>query len=149
MPPDAPTRTSRAVRTCRRAEQTRPPGPGPYCRCGCADRPGPACAKCGHRPRHRDRGTPQIIRGLCPACYWPARSNGTVADWPRSTRSRDDVLDDWVILRAQGYTRRRAAERLGMTLAAFDGAIYRARRDGDPRALPPLTRETSGRGAAA
>lgn len=148
MPPDAPTRTSRAVRTCRRAEQTRPTGDGPYCRCGCDGRPGQACAKCGHRPRRRGRGTPQIIRGLCPACYCRENANGTLADWPRTTRTRDDVLDDWVILRAQGYTRRQAAERLGMTLAAFDGAIYRARRDDDPRALPPLTRET-GRGSAA
>lgn len=138
MPPDAPTRTSRAVRACRRSSG----------RCDCANRPGPACANCGHRPPPRRRGVSQIARGLCPACYWRETANGALADWPRSTRSRSDVLDEWVILRAQRYTYRQAAERLGMTLTAFEGAIYRARRDRDPRALPPLTRETSGRGAA-
>lgn len=142
MPPDAPTRVldSRAVRGCRRSSG----------RCDCADRPGPACANCGHRPPpRRRRGTPPIIRGLCPACYWRKTANGALADWPRATRSRDDVLDEWVILRTQRYTYRQAAERLGMTLTAFEGAIYRARRDDDPRALPSLTRrETSGRGAA-
>lgn len=38
------------------------------------------------------------------------------------------------MLRGQGYNKRQAAERLGMTFAAFDRAYCRARAAGDARA---------------
>lgn len=75
-------------------------------------------------------------RGLCNACHRRERYNGRLADHPRSTWSRDDVLNEWEVLRAEGHTRVQAAERLGMKPAAFERALQRARADGDPRALP-------------
>jgi hypothetical protein len=77
-------------------------------------------------------------RGLCDSCRSRARANGELIDFERFTRSRDELLDEWVLLRAEGYTMRQAAERLGMAYTAFERAYYRARRDGDPRALPAL-----------
>jgi hypothetical protein len=77
-------------------------------------------------------------RGLCDTCRSQARTTGELIDFERFTRSRDELLDDWAVLRAEGYTLRQAAERLGMTQAAFERAYHRARRDGDPRALPAL-----------
>lgn len=86
-------------------------------------------------PRHRPAGVlAHGSRGLCTTCRHHARVNGTIGEFERINRSRDDVLDDWVVLRRQGYSRRQAAERIGMRFAALDRAIQRARRAGDPRA---------------
>ena len=75
-------------------------------------------------------------RGLCNACHKRADYHGRLADHPRSTWSRDEVLSEWELLRGEGHTRVQAAERLGMTPAAFERALQRARAAGDPRALP-------------
>lgn len=75
-------------------------------------------------------------RGLCSHCYQTAWATGDLIDYPRATRSRNDLLDDYVILRAEGHTGQQIAQRLGMTYPAFERALQRARRDGDPRAAP-------------
>jgi hypothetical protein len=75
-------------------------------------------------------------RGLCTPCYERANYRGRLADHPRRTWSRDDVMTEWDLLRRDGHTRAQAAERLGMTWAALDRAIWRARAAGDPRAVP-------------
>lgn len=108
-----------------------------------AEVPVSACGECKvsmATPRHldrfpelRDRG---IIRkgghGLCNRCYRRARTAGTVEP---TVRRRDEVLDEWAMLRDTGTTDlREAAERMGMTWTALDMALYRARKDGDPRA---------------
>lgn len=73
-------------------------------------------------------------RGLCVSCYGDKRYNGRLADHPRATWTRDELLDEWELLRGEGTTRLQAAERLGMTPAAFERALQRARAAGDPRA---------------
>ncbi|MGH3598920.1 MAG: hypothetical protein ACRDQH_01365 [Pseudonocardiaceae bacterium] len=56
------------------------------------------------------------------------------ADYERRTRSRDDLLDDYVLLREQGCSWPQCAERLGMSYPSFARALLRARAAGDPRA---------------
>lgn len=77
-------------------------------------------------------------RGLCGRC-WTKLDEDERLDHEPTTRHRDDVLDDWLVLREEGHTKAQAAERLGMTFEAFDRAFHRARAAGDPRALPALT----------
>lgn len=77
-------------------------------------------------------------RGLCARCHWRAEHRGTLSAWPAHLRSRDDVLDDWVILRRRGMNKTQAAAHLGMSFAAFEKAYFRARATGDPRARTGL-----------
>lgn len=48
---------------------------------------------------------------------------------------REQVLEQWDELRAAGFTRARAADAMGMYLTTLERVLYRARRDGDPRAV--------------
>ena len=48
--------------------------------------------------------------------------------------TRDEVLDEWALLRQQGHHAAKVAYRLGMTADALLQALTRAKRDGDPRA---------------
>lgn len=48
-----------------------------------------------------------------------------VTDYERFTRSREDLLDDYVLLRSEGFTWRQCAQRLGMTYVAFKRALLR------------------------
>ena len=73
-------------------------------------------------------------RGLCTNCYGRLRYRGDLIDFARRAMSRDEVMADWEVLRSQGYTHRQAAERLGMSHAAFTRAYERARAAGDVRA---------------
>lgn len=77
-------------------------------------------------------------RGLCSTCYRYASRDETVERYERTFHTRDEVMDDWVVLQQQGYTRRQAAERLGMSHGAFLRAHERAAAAGDPRALPDV-----------
>lgn len=85
------------------------------------------CASCG-KSRHL------AGRGLCGACYSRMTCHGTLVDYPRMTRSRDELLEDYVMLRRQGHTWPQCAERLGMRYDAFARALQRARVARDPRA---------------
>lgn len=73
-------------------------------------------------------------RGLCSPCYVWARYHDCLIDYPRITRSRDELLDDYVVLRRQGYDWKNCAKKLGMNYSAFERALYRARAAGDDRA---------------
>lgn len=99
------------------------------------------CARCGHtihpQFRHCSRKNSNNGRDLCKQCYAKATRDGTLADYERRTRSRDELLDDYMLLRSEGYSWRHIAERLGMTYPAFERAMLRARADGDPRAARP------------
>ncbi|PXY33587.1 hypothetical protein BAY59_10930 [Prauserella coralliicola] len=64
-------------------------------------------------------------RGLCGGCYNREYKAGRITEHPRSTRPAADVVEDWEFLRGQGYTKREAAERIGMRLTAFNRAILR------------------------
>lgn len=79
------------------------------------------CVACDGRVR-RHGG-----RGLCMRCYDAHDYAGTLVDFERSTHSCDDVLAEWELLRPHGHKRRDVAQRLGMTLAAFERACTRAR----------------------
>jgi len=81
-------------------------------------------------------------RGLCEPCYKREDYHGRLADYPRATWSRDDLMTEWELLRSEGYSRRDAADRLGVKWEAFDRAYYRARAAGDPRAVPAWTATT-------
>jgi hypothetical protein len=48
-----------------------------------------------------------------------------------------DVLSDYALIRDDVDSVREAADRMGMTFAALDQALYRARRKGLSGALPP------------
>lgn len=98
----------------------------------------PRCARC-HYPMHPNRSFPgryRCPRDLCNFCYKAASRTGEVIDFERTRRTRDELMHDWAMLRDEGYSKRQAAARLGMSLAAFDRAFHRARRAGDPRAVP-------------
>jgi hypothetical protein len=74
--------------------------------------------------------------GLCLACYIRARSHKTLPEpAPRNLpRSRHRPLAEWIedypILRRNGATHDEIAEEVGLTRAAFDRAIQRARKSG-------------------
>lgn len=80
------------------------------------------CADCG-RTMHIEG------RGLCGACYWRHRQAGTIDDFPRRQLPARDLVEDYEFLRrSEGYTRRQAAERMGITLARLEKAIERETR---------------------
>lgn len=101
------------------------------------------CAKCSRRCvtsahyAEARQAEPTITRykarGLCNACFCAEHKAGTLDDWETDLCPAHLVLDDWAILRDQGHTVRDAAPRLGMTAAALDKALERAKRRGDPR----------------
>lgn len=80
------------------------------------------CATCGRQRRHKGRG-------LCGACWYRHWKDGTLADFERATRPRDELLDEWARLQREGYTRRQAAERIGITKKRLEKAIERANRE--------------------
>lgn len=55
----------------------------------------------------------------------------------RVYRTREEVLEEYAMVRRDVTSVRQAAERMGMTFSALDMALYRARKLGDERALPP------------
>lgn len=74
-------------------------------------------------------------RGLCPTCWSRAARRGVLADFPTVTYTRDELLEEWAALRVRGLGRSEAAGRLGVSRAAFERALYRARAAGDERAV--------------
>ena len=68
-------------------------------------------------------------RGLCGSCYHRLTPDERL-DYPRTQMSRDELLEEWELLRSEGCTQRQAAERLGMAYATFDRALLRARAAG-------------------
>jgi hypothetical protein len=72
-----------------------------------------------------------IGRRLCSRCYRRRWDAGTLVDAERLTRTRTEVLEDFLLLASEGYSRRLVAERMGMTYDALCQALHRAA--GDPR----------------
>lgn len=96
------------------------------------------CARCARLLRHRCLGRSDSLkgRGLCSRCYRRCELDGTLVDYPRRNRSRDELLEDWVILcHQEGHSLRDIAGRLRMKPTSLERAIQRARAAGDPRAL--------------
>ena len=84
------------------------------------------CVRCHREGRHQGRG-------LCNPCYKTLHRDGGLEDYPRTFHAADEVLDDWVLLRDQGYRWKDAAPRIGVSEAALDQTLCRAVRRGDPR----------------
>lgn len=85
------------------------------------------CVECGD-PR-RDGG-----RGLCHRCYEVHHRAGTLIDFPRASLDRDTLMEEYRLLRSDGVLATRMHARIGISAKAFERAMYRARRAGDPRA---------------
>lgn len=79
--------------------------------------------------------SPHVGRGLCGSCWHSAVRADELADHERATWSRDDLMDEWDRWRAEGWTRVEFAEWAGLSPASFDRQLFRAKRDGDPRAV--------------
>ena len=84
---------------------------------------------------------------LCNMHYKRFARNGTFdrqkAHRPQRTnyreyRTLDEVLEDYQMIRDDCSSVREAADRMGMTFSALDRALYRARQQGLPGALPPM-----------
>lgn len=91
---------------------------------------------CPNKSRPTPRGARRHAgRGLCTPCHRRAKRTDRLADFERSLRTRDELLDEWDRLRTDGVGRAQAAQRMGMTPAAFERHLYRARAVGDPRAV--------------
>lgn len=79
-------------------------------------------------------------RGLCSNCVkrltcdgYTIEADGTEVHWPRILRTRDEVLDLYVIHRNSMKTAEMAAV-LGIKAKSFRTSLERARKAGDPRA---------------
>lgn len=101
------------------------------------------CRRCTRALRsHRQPGpweTRHAARGLCAPCYQALEGTDALLDYEPVTRSRDELMGEWALLRSEGLTKRQAAARLGVSHTTFDRAFHRARVTGDPRALPALS----------
>lgn len=83
----------------------------------------------------------QAGRGLISTCHGILWKAGQLDNWPRVTFDADSLLDEWYELArnpAEGVTKQDIARRIGITPAALDQALNRARRRGDPRAIYPI-----------
>jgi hypothetical protein len=69
-------------------------------------------------------------RGLIQTCYWREQYRGTLTDWPRQTWAAADFIDDYRLLKGQGYTHPQIAERLGYPLLSMQRQICRLRSRG-------------------
>jgi len=97
------------------------------------------CVNCDTPTVPSSAGQPRPVsheaRGLCGPCYDHALHTRKLDDYPRRTRSRDELMDEWDHLRQSGVPWQFAHDRLGVTQVAFERAYARARADGDHRAL--------------
>lgn len=67
-------------------------------------------------------------RGLCESCYNRAYHQFQLIDYQPSIRAVAETYCDWLELRAQGLTRRLAAERMRIPLNTLERAIARHKR---------------------
>lgn len=78
-------------------------------------------------PLDQRRGRPvHDGRGLCGTCRGRHRVRGSLIDFERPSRSIEEVVEEWTMLRDQGHNRRQAAPRMGMTHHALEQALRRA-----------------------
>ena len=89
----------------------------------------------GHRPEGH---AVHAGRGLCRTCYDAARVSGEFAEKLVPGRPREEVLQEWVPLRAEGLNVAQAAQEIGISAPALSAHLARARRDGDERGRSSL-----------
>lgn len=78
------------------------------------------CVRCNRRLLYS--------RGLCATCYSWAHRHGTLADYERKIRPRDETLREYDFLSGQGLTRKEIAEKLGIKDDSLYRTLYRAGR---------------------
>jgi hypothetical protein len=87
-------------------------------------------------------------RGLCDRCAKGVRRANDPTRTPGSrspNRSREEMLEDWDLLRSDGVTDLTvAALRMGVTKGALQKCLERARKAGDPRAVVYRNSDLSG-----
>jgi hypothetical protein len=66
-------------------------------------------------------------RGLCTGCRSHADRHGLLADYQRATRSVEETVTDYKVLRNRGLDHEQVAEHLGMKPASLQRALERAR----------------------
>lgn len=91
----------------------------------------PHCTRCKH-PTREVRS-----RNICRPCIRKLEAMGMLEDFPAAHFvRRDELLDTWKLMVEQGNASVTAlAEKLGSSVDAVTAALWRARKDGDPRAL--------------
>lgn len=107
------------------------------------------CLRCGRMVLPHSKATRNGVsygelmqgRGLCTRCYRNVEYHGQLLEYPRLTRSRDELLADYEVLRGQGYNWKECATILGMKYTSFERAMCRARAAGDVRARRLSERE--------
>lgn len=82
------------------------------------------CSECGWCRKH-------CSRGLCDTCYRRAWKDGTLIDYERKSWAREELLQEWSLLRSEGFSKRLAAARLGMNYKTFEKALERASKAGE------------------
>jgi hypothetical protein len=91
---------------------------------------------CGRRLIGRRSGaTTNVVariqaRNMCARCYHRAVKSETIDEYPRVYRRLNDVVNDYVVLRAHVGTLVDLADRIGMSACALEQALTRARRKG-------------------
>jgi hypothetical protein len=70
-------------------------------------------------------GQPHAGRGLCRLCYRHAAKHGQLDRFPAVRPGNRHLVEDYLELAAQGYTRKQAAERLGVRRDTLDAALRR------------------------
>jgi hypothetical protein len=86
-------------------------------------------------------------KGLCDRCGKAERraADPTRANGRSPYRFRDDMLDEWELLRSDGVTDlTQAAVRMGVTKDALQKCLERARKAGDPRGVVHKNSDLSG-----
>ena len=80
-------------------------------------------------PRQRSRSYREehVGRGLCGPCYRRSQADGTLADYPRHGRPRDELLAEYVELRGLGYGVVEAIRLAGATIASMEQVMQRSR----------------------
>lgn len=77
------------------------------------------CLRCGKTD------LPHAGRGLCTTCSKRCSNDGTLLDYPRLTRSKEDTAEDVLYLTGCGETPKAVTIRLGMSPGAIAKALIR------------------------
>jgi transposase-like protein len=93
------------------------------------------CRRCGRGPlvlrnTGADRRYWHVGRSLCSCCYRTVHRHGRLADYPRRAHRRQDLLDDYELLRSAGAGVGEIAARLGIQRDSLTTALRRARQEG-------------------
>lgn len=82
------------------------------------------CACCGQEGELR-------ARGLRASCLARLTREGTLDElYPRKTRTRAQMLEDWQILKARGLTKRQASVHMGYAPRTLEDLLLRAGKAG-------------------